>query len=334
MIAPPLTKNYSLVGTAFDYLMRFYFQHMYGFAQSKGWVAALAPLLVEPDTPQHKHIKQLLDSAKEHHKQYLRDGIATPQLLGSCIHLAQLDLVYRIRKVVPDLGKVDELDLQDLYQLVSAVDPALFHPMHRCLLNPMFAASRGIVPLTADADLIIDDMLIDIKTTKDYKFKQDHLNQLLGYYVMARAGGESEGLNAIRKLAVYSSRYAKLHTFDLEEMGTEQTFVAFTDWFVERAKQRPSTLERHNVQRRNVRRQRHNVQRHDTQGHDVIEKLTLISLAVDLPEHGLKVGAVGMVLDVYDDRKVCTVEFLNFGGDLVARVTLNFDQVQQLDSYT
>ena len=45
--AIPLTKNYSLVGTAFDYVVRFYLERLYPFAHASPWVAEVALSLPE-----------------------------------------------------------------------------------------------------------------------------------------------------------------------------------------------------------------------------------------------------------------------------------------------
>jgi len=39
ILAPPLTENYSLVGTAFDYLLRFFIEYSYEQTISNKWVA-------------------------------------------------------------------------------------------------------------------------------------------------------------------------------------------------------------------------------------------------------------------------------------------------------
>ena len=46
----------------------------------------------------------------------------------------------------------------------------------KCYLNPTFGDASNLVG-GADADIILDDMLIDIKTTKAISFTQEHYNQ-------------------------------------------------------------------------------------------------------------------------------------------------------------
>ena len=46
-MAPPLTRHYPLVGTAFDYLMRFYLEYLNKNAISKHWVAEVSGIIVD-----------------------------------------------------------------------------------------------------------------------------------------------------------------------------------------------------------------------------------------------------------------------------------------------
>lgn len=42
-------------------------------------------------------------------------------------------------------------------------------------------------------DLLLDNSLIDIKTTKYLELKRDYLNQLIGYYILFLIGGIDDG---------------------------------------------------------------------------------------------------------------------------------------------
>ena len=90
----------------------------------------------------------------------------------------------------------------------------------------------------ADADFVLDDMLVEVKTTKDFEFKRDWYNQLVGYYLLYRLGG-IEGLpsrSKIRKLAIYYSRHAILATMDVKQVVDEKSLSRFADWFIRRAR--------------------------------------------------------------------------------------------------
>jgi len=55
----------------------------------------------------------------------------------------------------------------------------------------------------------------------------------------------------------------------------------------------------------------------------MIKELDSVVLTVDLPEHGLKKGAVGTVVLVHDSRGY-EVEFMTLGGSTLAVVSLQY----------
>src|SRR5437773_972190 len=58
-LAPPLTNNNSLVGTAFDYLLRFYLERLNPNAQCSAWVAENVPAILEDgvESARDRHIR-------------------------------------------------------------------------------------------------------------------------------------------------------------------------------------------------------------------------------------------------------------------------------------
>lgn len=89
----------------------------------------------------------------------------------------------------------------------------------------------------ADADLFIDGMLIDIKTTKKLELQRSYLDQLIGYYVLHKIGGigELKPKTEISKVAIYFSRYGYLYVLEIQDIINRKTFPAFIRWFKERA---------------------------------------------------------------------------------------------------
>ncbi len=63
-----------------------------------------------------------------------------------------------------------------------------------------------------------------------------------------------------------------------------------------------------------------------------MRELERIALAVDLPEHGLKAGDIGMIVHVYGEHKGYEVEFVTLSGELVALVSLYPAQIRPLES--
>ena len=48
LLAPPLTKNYQLVGIAFDYLLRFYLERINVGSKTSEWAAEEGVILLDP----------------------------------------------------------------------------------------------------------------------------------------------------------------------------------------------------------------------------------------------------------------------------------------------
>lgn len=167
-------------------------------------------------------------------------GGASERLMRACWVFALTTEVFRIRGIVPGsalatlppngpitadllLELAPEVAVREMTSLQSyAVDhlyPSL--PSDGALaLGPTFAASRLC---SADADVIVDGLLLDIKTHLGGKSKtgrRDGLSlhdtyQLLGYVLFDRP--DEFG---IKRVGIYSARYAHLATWDLSEFLT------------------------------------------------------------------------------------------------------------------
>lgn len=241
MVAPPVTKHYTLMGTAFDYLMRFRLERLNQKCVTQPWVAETSVELtgmIPRLTFAEKQAKSLLKFAKESHLAYLKAGDLSENLLKSTVYLAQLDGVYRAGMVDPSMGTVDPGDLEDLRRLVGAVNPDLFTARRHCLLNPTFGNASFLVG-GADADIYLDDTLIDIKTTKYLDFNREQYNQLVGYYILTKISGLVGALKnpSVRRIGIYFSRYGVLHTIPTDAMDTKGDLDGFIRWFTERAKE-------------------------------------------------------------------------------------------------
>ena len=62
-----------------------------------------------------------------------------------------------------------------------------------------------------------------------------------------------------------------------------------------------------------------------------MKELERIALTEDLPEHGLKIGDIGMILHIYTDHKGYEVEFVTLSGELIALVSVYPAQIRPLE---
>jgi len=248
LLAPPLTKNYTLVGTAFDYLLRFYIKRLNPNAIEYCWIAERVYEMYKPkenytvipsewaENPDvYEKFLKIIPEAKKAYNAFIKTGEITSELCKATLLLAQLDSIFR-SFYIPKNFEINKKDVEDLKKLISIVKPEYFKAKKICILNPTFGAASELVH-GADCDLVIDDMIVDIKTTKETKFRRDYFNQLVGYYILYQIGG-IEGLPPnykIKKLGVYFSRYAYFYVINVDNIIKKETFPAFIKWFKKRA---------------------------------------------------------------------------------------------------
>lgn len=135
--------------------------------------------------------------------------------------LARLDVVCRTgeqyikatldREATPD-------DLHDLRALYKLVPWEAFRPQAELLLNPNFGLGSGMIG-GADGDLVLDDMIVEIKTTKDLRPRKEHIDQLVGYALLAdRFGVDGRQSKApLTRAGIYFSRAGVLRSFNLKD---------------------------------------------------------------------------------------------------------------------
>jgi hypothetical protein len=237
LVAPPLTTRYSTVGIAFDYLLRFFIQHLNPHTIDRGyWVAEKAVERLAYDPKVYSKGEKIVSRARKDLASFLKKGQMSDALIESALLLATLDPIFRAGVGHEMIGVVHKDDVQDLKNLISAVDERLFVAKNLCVINPTFGSASVLVG-GADADLVVDDTIIDIKTTKKLSLDRSTLDQVLGYYVLHHISGVGE-LNPkpmINKVAIYFSRYGYLHVVHLSGLVDSATFPKFVRWFQKRA---------------------------------------------------------------------------------------------------
>ena len=247
-LAPSMGANCSLVGGAFDYLLRFYVQRLNPKCITAEWVAETAAM-----SDMAGSLVWVITDSQKVHRDYLLSGKINKKLLRTVICLAQLDVIYRKPIYFRDededpyfktIGKIAPKDIKDLSSLSSIIPSKIFTNKKVCVLNPTFGRASQLVS-GADADIVLDDALIEIKTIGDFELERSHFDQLIGYYILFRIGG-IEGLpkaHSIKKLGIYFSRYGYLWLFKVGDVIKEKQLVPFLRWFKKRAKEEFSIAE-------------------------------------------------------------------------------------------
>ncbi|MCS7084467.1 MAG: hypothetical protein RMM53_00215 [Bacteroidia bacterium] len=249
LAAPPITSDYARVGMACDYLLRFAIERAFPHKIRKRdhWAAEIGfAMLISAfdrrpmNEPSDKNfVRSLgirLQSAKQCYERYLDDGVLTDELIESALFLARLETVFRAG--VFDFRETSRARIKsntaDLRAILATADLSLFEAKQWCYLNPDFGGASTLVG-GADADLIVDDTLVEIKTTRRLRVERSYLNQLLGYCILALVGGvngEKPGPE-IRRIGIYFARHGVMWNASLDEFATRKDFLEFKDRFVE-----------------------------------------------------------------------------------------------------
>ena len=258
MKAAPVTNHYALIGTAFDYLIRFYLKYHYPEAIEKRWVAIASAEIVMKDEESKvgmdeeisveitetdsqyliskreslpKTVLRCLYYSTEAYKNYLSSGVMNDQLIIASIFLAQLDSFFRPIWLDNEIGVVDKCEVPDLRNQITLLNYEDFRPKHYCIHNPTFGEGSKLVG-GADADLIIDNKLFDIKTTRNLKITPDFFFQIVGYYILERIGGITPGpveLLDIDEIGFYFSRYGIKTMYKVGEIIDAETLPQFIE---------------------------------------------------------------------------------------------------------
>ena len=121
-----MTSRYSLVGTAFDYAIRFELERLYSHARTERWVSEAAVTLTRGS--QRKKARKILDAAKADFESYVKNpnpSAATRAIVAAhAIRLAKLDVICRAGYMDPAMDVADPGDAQDILQLLAVAPPA------------------------------------------------------------------------------------------------------------------------------------------------------------------------------------------------------------------
>lgn len=245
----PIGQNYSVIGMAFDYLLRFELERRYRKSTHAGnWAAehGLSHFRRRSNSPSDGKkskidlIYEEFDRCKQVHREYINS--ANPKvdaIIDTCFFLSRLEAVYRTAGLTihyVSLLPENKDDREELRQLMQCCSWGLFRPKTKIILNPHFGKASTLVG-GADADLIIDDMLIDVKVVKDPKVTRLIYNQLIGYYLLYLIGGINGHKKVkLRKLGIFFARHNVLWTVDVDEVGNRKSFNKAKDVLVQRCK--------------------------------------------------------------------------------------------------
>ena len=99
LIVPPRSDRQSVIGTAFDYLLRFELERRAPWAIAEKWIAALAVEFMPMLPVDRQRFGKFIEAARNGHRVYTGSGTPNRKLVGEmaewAVRLARIDLVYR-----------------------------------------------------------------------------------------------------------------------------------------------------------------------------------------------------------------------------------------------
>ena len=198
-----------------------------------------------------RRVREYREAISEAHyraERFCRTGEMSEQLAYLLLKVSNLDALHRTMRsnFLPpgaDAEFVEQIprqEIDDLLAMYRIIPEDLFRG-ERVFLNPdLSILNRDIRPqprklvaggVSADADIIVDDLLLDIKTSKDRITKSLPLHdfcQLMGYFALSSL----EGKHRIRKLGIYYARFGYLFEFKIPRaVPNSGGRPAFLEWF-------------------------------------------------------------------------------------------------------
>lgn len=227
-------QEYSIIGTAYDYLVRFEIERQNKCAESEGLVAETARHRYEDSS---QIIKYLDNSIREYEHYVSKECDKIP--IESSIDLAKIDQLVRPGDskewVKRYLGVYEDSMKSELYELIEETPEWMMNATDYALLNPVV----GIPRIKADADLIIDNKLIDLKTTINPRFKVLYWRQLVGYLALIDVHIDRNdliqgvGISKIDKIGIYFSRNSQIREFDASRIYDDRRFRELKEYILE-----------------------------------------------------------------------------------------------------
>lgn len=213
------SSNPSRMGTALDYAIRFGLQARGGYPTDHRIVARGALPIVEGYSD-WRHYRDTAAAELEGGLADVAEITASPELservARGCLRLAALDTIFRAHRIDELLSPPDEVAISELQSLYRLVPWDSLYPQAWGVLNPTFGIGSTLMG-GADADVVVDGCLIEIKTIVSIAPALDIVRQLVGYALLANRYGVDEGPEgvSIDMLGIYFARAGHLFRFPL-----------------------------------------------------------------------------------------------------------------------
>jgi len=197
-----------------------------------------APPLIAEDANNLLQVTFRYQAVRKLWRQFIQGREISPsELISAVLFLAKLEQIYRsnwwhklgglkgiceeILKEVNDETHEDILMLWEIFKKQRR----FFESAKRCVYNPEFGYASILVG-GADADLLLDTTLVEVKTTKNPSYKWTDAAQLVGYYVLAAMAGKPWPINC---LSLYKARFGRFEYVKTDVIRRKLNLLDFAE---------------------------------------------------------------------------------------------------------
>lgn len=175
--------------------------------------------------------KKTIKEARKALDSYLKNGKLSDALIKKTLRLATLETFKRswMPGIFLDF-RISAAHLEDLRNLLSIYDKRPFQPTNYLELNPSFGRATDAIG-GADADLICDNTIFDIKTSKNLEIDRDDFNRQVVYYLLNKLDSGGQPRPKITNLGFYFARYGVFVNYKIEDIIIEEKYKYFMGWF-------------------------------------------------------------------------------------------------------
>lgn len=226
LLAPPMGANPSLVGTAFDYAFRALLRAITPEEQLTASMNAARYAVLSINREQ---VLEAVDEAEAQLQTFDSQVTFSLEHAQAAVILASYEVVGRTGRFTDLAGVVPPGAAQDVLNLIQVVPTEAFRCQQQVMLNPSFHAAGRVGG--ADADVLIDQRLIDLKATKNLTLKAAYLQQLTGYLVLERLKGIPGTKQKIQSFGLYYARHGVLQEFQVADLFESSDLQELVYWF-------------------------------------------------------------------------------------------------------
>lgn len=178
----------------------------------------------------YENIKIIWDLRRRY---FQGENVNEEKLLMGCLVLANCEEIFKNRgksNVEKGILAIKKDDLIDLKNIVTENKkfPRLFQSGKGIKINPTFGEYSKLVG-GADADYILGNMLVDIKTAEYSTMRKEHIHQLIGYYLLSTYNQDSSV--DIKQLGILFPRHNTLKYIDINNIEKKINLSKFSYYF-------------------------------------------------------------------------------------------------------